>query len=89
MFAHGHWKRRLTTCNGWDVQGEVLAFDSYHKRNKILYDDGEEEWVALQRELFCWLTPRALAAGVPAGLQQSKLSLVYMQASAQDIHVKS
>ncbi|KAK9916747.1 hypothetical protein WJX75_006528 [Coccomyxa subellipsoidea] len=44
-------------------KGEVLAFDCYHKRNKILYDDGEEEWVALQRELFSWLTPRALAAG--------------------------
>lgn len=41
----------------------MLAFDCYHKRNKILYDDGEEEWVALQRELFSWLTPRAFAAG--------------------------
>ncbi|CAL8467270.1 g6807 [Coccomyxa elongata] len=44
-------------------KGEVTAFDSYHKRNKIMYDDGEEEWVALQRETFSWLTPRASAAG--------------------------
>ena len=41
----------------------MTAFDSYHKRNKIMYDDGEEEWVALQRETFSWLTPRASAAG--------------------------
>ena len=53
---------RLTS--GARVQGELLAFDSYHKRSKVLYDDGEEEWVALQREMFTWLTPRARAAGV-------------------------
>ena len=45
------------------AQGELLAFDAYHRRNKVLYDDGAEEWVSLQREMFCWLTPRARAAG--------------------------
>lgn len=40
-----------------------MSFDSYHKRNKISYDDGEEMWVALQRETFTWVTPRALGAG--------------------------
>ena len=40
------------------LQGKLLQFDSYHKRSKILYDDGEEEWVSLSRETFKWLTPR-------------------------------
>ena len=45
------------------TQGEVTSFDSYHKRSKISYDDGEEMWVALQRETFTWITPRAFGAG--------------------------
>ena len=45
------------------MQGEVTSFDSYHKRSKISYDDGEEMWVALQRETFTWITPRAFGAG--------------------------
>ena len=47
----------------WHVQGEIASFDSYHKRSKISYDDGEEMWVALQRETFTWITPRAQGAG--------------------------
>ncbi|KAK9824439.1 hypothetical protein WJX72_010256 [[Myrmecia] bisecta] len=39
-------------------KGELTAYDSYHKRCKIIYDDGEEEWLALQREAFKWLIPR-------------------------------
>ena len=45
------------------MQGEVTSFDSYHKRSKISYDDGEEMLVALQRETFTWITPRAFGAG--------------------------
>lgn len=49
------------------LQGKVLQFDSYHKRSKILYDDGEEEWVSLAREKFRWLTPRGRCAQRAAG----------------------
>ena len=51
-------------CSAWRVQGEIASFDSYHKRSKISYDDGEEMWVALQRETFTWITPRAQGAGM-------------------------
>lgn len=45
------------------LQGRLVQFDSYHKRHKVCYDDGEEEWVSLAREPFRWLTPRARSAG--------------------------
>ena len=44
-------------------QGKLLQFDGYHKRHKVAYDDGEEEWVSLAREPFRWLTPRARSSG--------------------------
>lgn len=44
-------------------KGKLIQFDSYHKRHKIVYDDGEEEWVALTRESFRYLTPRTRSAG--------------------------
>ena len=44
-------------------KGKIIQFDSYHKRHKIMYDDGEEEWVALPREIFRYLSPRAKSAG--------------------------
>lgn len=44
-------------------QGKLVQFDSYHKRHKVAYDDGDEEWVSLPREAFRWLTPRARSAG--------------------------
>lgn len=53
------------------VQGDISSFDSYHKRNKISYDDGEEMWVALQRETFTWITPRAFGAGAGSALCNS------------------
>ena len=57
------------------VQGDISSFDSYHKRNKISYDDGEEMWVALQRETFTWITPRALGAGADLALCPSCASV--------------
>lgn len=45
------------------LQGKLVQFDSYHKRHKVAYDDGDEEWVSLPREAFRWLTPRARSAG--------------------------
>ncbi|GAB4820373.1 hypothetical protein N2152v2_007419 [Parachlorella kessleri] len=49
--------------DGKFYKGKLMQFDSYHKRSKILYDDGEEEWVSLSRESFKWLTPRGRSAG--------------------------
>eukprot|EP00887_Chlorella_sp_A99_P006200 scaffold3.g6200.t1 len=44
-------------------RGKLVQFDGYHKRHKVLYDDGQEEWVSLGREAFRWLSPRARSAG--------------------------
>ena len=54
----------------WLHQGEVVSFDAYHKRVKLRYDDGHEEWVAPQREQFRWLLPRAASAGSTAAMGQ-------------------
>jgi hypothetical protein len=54
---------RVSDALGNNAQGELVAFDYYHKRSKVLYDDGEEEWIALPRHTFCWVTPRARGAG--------------------------
>ncbi len=43
-------------CDG-DAQwyrGEVLAYDRRKARHLVLYDDGEEEWLALERESVAW-----------------------------------
>ncbi|PRW60087.1 Histone-lysine N-methyltransferase ATX2 [Chlorella sorokiniana] len=57
---------RVAVCRHDDdvfAKGRLVQFDSYHKRHKVCYDDGEEEWVSLAREPFRWLTPRARSAG--------------------------
>ncbi len=56
----------LAACGGnrgGKRQGEVRSYDSYHKRHKLLYDDSADEWVALSRQRFRWLTPRGRTAG--------------------------
>ena len=50
------------------MQGEVIGFDAYHKRVKLRFDDGYEEWVAPQKEQFRWLLPRAASAGCTAAM---------------------
>lgn len=52
------------------AQGEVVSFDAYHKRVKLRYDDGHQEWVAPQKEQFRWLLPRAASAGCTASMAQ-------------------
>lgn len=56
-------------------KGRLTQFDSYHKRHKIVYDDGEEEWVALTRESFRWLTPRGRTAGCCSSVCDAMASL--------------
>ena len=34
------------------MQGELAGFDAYHKRSKVSYDDGQEEWINLAKERF-------------------------------------
>lgn len=56
-------------------KGKLIQFDSYHKRHKILYDDGEEEWVALSREYFRYLTPKTRSAGCDGTFRQAMAQL--------------
>ncbi len=44
-------------------KGALRSYDAYHKRHKVLYDDSADEWVALARQRFRWLTPRGRSAG--------------------------
>lgn len=39
-------------------RGQLVQYDSYHKRYKLAYDEGGEEWVSLLRERFWVLGPR-------------------------------
>lgn len=59
----------------FSMQGKLVQFDSYHKRHKVIYDDGEEEWVALTRESFRYLTPRARSAGCNTPFRQAMAQL--------------
>ncbi len=56
-------------------KGKLIQFDSYHKRHKVVYDDGEEEWIALPRESFRYLTPRTLSAGCNATFRKAMSQL--------------
>jgi hypothetical protein len=56
-------------------KGRLAQFDSYHKRHKLIYDDGEEEWVALSREKFAWLTPRAASSGCSVQARETVVNL--------------
>lgn len=56
-------------------KGKLIQFDSYHKRHKVVYDDGEEEWIALPRESFRYLTPRTRSAGCDATFRKAMSQL--------------
>ena len=56
-------------------KGKLIQFDSYHKRHKIMYDDGEEEWIALPRESFRYLAPRAQSAGCTDNFRRAMAQL--------------
>ncbi|KAL6768038.1 hypothetical protein ACKKBF_B37530 [Auxenochlorella protothecoides x Auxenochlorella symbiontica] len=55
-------------------RGRLVQYDSYHKRHKIAYDDGEEEWVSLSRESFRVLTPRGASAAAPGSKHWAALA---------------
>ena len=56
-------------------QGTVAQLNGYHKRAKVAYDDGEEEWIKLPQQAFQWLGPRARSAGCTPALKRSLASL--------------
>ena len=59
----------------WVSQGTLASLDGYHKRAKVVYDDGEEEWLALPNHAFRWLAPRARSAGCTEPLKRALCSL--------------
>lgn len=40
--------------DGQWYRGEVLGFDRRRNKHLVLYDDGEDEWVVLERESVAW-----------------------------------
>ena len=61
--------------NCW-VAAEVLAYSHATGRHLLLYADGEDEWVTLQRETLRWGSLPATAPGIPPGTGYSfELSL--------------
>ena len=57
------------------LQGTLAALDGYHKRARVVYDDGEEEWLSLPRHAFRWLSPRARTAGCSEPLKRALCAL--------------
>lgn len=57
------------------MQGKITSYDSYHKRSKVRYDDDEEEWLALPRQRFICMLPRARSAGCTPQLLAAMQSL--------------
>ena len=45
------------------LQGQLAGFDAYHKRSKVCYDDGQEEWISLAKERFRWVLSGTLYHG--------------------------
>ncbi|DBA82770.1 hypothetical protein WJX77_000353 [Trebouxia sp. C0004] len=62
-------------------KGQVAGFDAYHKRSKVCYDDGQEEWISLSKERFRWFTPR----GCTSKHFNSRMKSVMTQLDAIDI----
>jgi len=75
LFLLTEIKRAISFFPFLFVQGKIVQFDSYHKRHKVMYDDGEEEWVGLGRESFRYLTPRAKSAGCTASFRRAMAQL--------------
>lgn len=63
-------------CDGdgqW-YRGEVVGWDPRRGRALLLYDDGEDEWVALEREEVVWHCQLAGPSGVFPGLPRGERS---------------
>ncbi len=70
LSSHGLTQLPIRVMLMW-VQATIVVYDSYHKRCKVQYDDGEEEWLALPKQRFRWLLPRAQSAGCNQAIQAS------------------
>ena len=79
-----HWLSRTTIqleesqCNASAMQGELSGFDAYHKRSKVCYDDGQEEWVSLMRETFRCCLPDLLQGTLHACVECAWLGTKFL-----------
>ena len=64
------------------MQGELSGFDAYHKRSKVCYDDGQEEWVSLMRETFRCCLPDLLQGTPYACVECAGLGTISCKPSA-------
>ena len=83
-FAIGRREERADSERNADTlrQGALRSYDGYHKRHKLLYDDSADEWVALARQRFRWLTPRGRSAGARLSISQtSEVEQIHLAAS--------
>lgn len=48
-----HWEDDETF-----YRGELISYNDYQKNFKVMYDDGEDEWTSLHKEVFRWVLPR-------------------------------
>ena len=44
----------LLTSPAASLQGELISYNDYQKTFKVMYDDGEDEWTSLHKEVFRW-----------------------------------
>lgn len=65
----------LWEADGNYYEGEVLSFNSKSSKHHILYEDGEDEWVQLNKEVKCW-RHKGRGASKPAGLAPGVVSSV-------------
>ncbi len=42
----------LLTTPVASLQGELISYNDYQKNFKVMYDDGEDEWTSLHKEVF-------------------------------------
>ena len=59
--------------DGQWYRGEVLGYDKRKGRHLVLYDDGEDEWLALERENLAWHKLARGASAACPGVQKGGL----------------
>ena len=51
-----------------EYQGRIIAFNSETNRHLVLWEDGEDEWIDIQKEVLTWHADRSKSTGFSAGL---------------------
>ena len=60
------------------MQGYLAGFDAYHKRSKVCYDDGQEEWISLAKERFRYVMTITLLLSACLSLPSITLTATQM-----------